>query len=225
MHTPKSLLPVLFLSLLAPAAAQTLTPQKSLEVTLEKRGEKNWQAVEPGRVLDQGDEVRFRVRSNLDGELYAYNRGPGGQAELIFPRREVGQANRLSPGGEVVIPEDGAFSISGPPGHDVVYWVVSPAGQGPPSLPNMAAAATPKRPAPPQLMPSCDETILRARSICIDQTAGAQTLQSTEAAGVFGDSDLHSRGIGVKRQLNSAVITAERADNGVLVFEYRIPHR
>ena len=225
MHPWKALLPALLLCALAPAGAQRLIPRQSLEVTLEKRAANDWQTIEPGRVLDQGDEVRFRVRSNLEGELYAYNRGPGGQAQLIFPRQEAGQANQLSPGGEVLIPEGGAFSISGPPGHDVVYWVVAPVGRGAPDLPSLAAAQPPRRPAAPQLTPSCDETILRARSICVDNTAGPQALQPTESQGLFGDGGFQSRSIGVKRQLTSAVITAEPSKDGVLVFEYRIPHR
>ncbi len=219
------LLTVLLLGAAYPAQAQQLRPRQSLEVTLERKATSDWQTVEPGRVLEQGDEVRFRLRSNLEGDLYAYNRGPGGQAQLIFPQPDSAQRNRLAPGGEVVIPEGGAFAISGPPGHDVVYWVVSPAGQGPPALPSLAAAQPPRRPAPPQLTPSCDETILRARSICVDQTAGPQALQSSESQDLFGGGGLNARSIGVQRQLTSAVITAEPAENGVLVFEYRIPHR
>lgn len=218
-------------ALLPPLAS---ADQHRLEVLLEKRAADSWEAVEPGRVLEQGDEVRFRVHSNLDGELYAYNRGPGGQAQLIFPRQEVGMDNRLALGRPLTVPPgDGAFSISGPPGHDVVYWVVSPAGAEPPPAPNfggklVAAAAPPgrlPRPTPPRLTPSCDETILQARSICVDQTAGPQAMSSQSVSDAFGEGSFQARSIGVEKTAQSAVITASPAPNGVVVFEYRIPHR
>ena len=203
---------LLTLSLLLLLNAEPIAERK-LAVTLERlSGEDDWSAVEPGRVLEQGDQVRFRVASNLAGKLYVFNRNASGSSDLIFPADEIAADNRISPDRELLLPPDGnAFEISGPPGYEVVRWVVSPENQ-PLARADINRFLGPPRPQPPLLSPSCDDTILRARSVCLDPKAGAWALEGARGIDVGGDD-------------RTAVVTGSAASDGVLVFEYRIAHK
>ena len=102
-------------------------PVQRMEVTLERQEGDAWKTVDPGFVFDKGDRVRFRFRANFDGYLYVMNYGTSGKHSLLFPREETGRDNRIAAGKEYRIPATEAwFRIDGPPGHDVVYWLVSP---------------------------------------------------------------------------------------------------
>lgn len=202
-----------------PAAAE----DQRLEVVLEKRSSAGWGVAEPGQVLDQGDEVRFRLTSNLDGRLYVYNRSPEGRSELIFPADDSGTANRLEAGREFLMPEEGAFGIEGPPGHDLIYWVVSPEESRRPPREISQLLAPANLPPPPRFTPSCDETVLRARSLCVDPEAGAQSLTPVEQSTVPGG--LRTRAITIEQGKDAAVITSPRSRDGFVIFEYRLAHR
>jgi hypothetical protein len=191
---------------------------RRLAVTLERlTGEDSWAAVEPGRVLEQGDQVRFRVASNLAGKLYVFNQNAKGSSDLIFPGQGIGDDNAISPESEILLPADGnAFEISGPPGYEVVRWVVSPEDQplAQADINRFLAPPQRARPQPPMLSPSCDDTILRSRSVCLDPKAGAWAMEGARGIEVGGDE-------------TTAVVsaTATATVDGVLVFEYRIAHR
>ncbi len=199
------------LALIAVLGAEPIADRK-LEVTLERlSADESWAAVEPGRVLEQGDQVRFRVASNLAGKLYVFNRNAKGSSDLIFPMDEIAADNRISPENELLLPPDGnAFEISGPPGYEVVRWVVSPEDQ-PLAQADINRFLAP-RPQPPLLSPSCDDTILRSRSVCLDPKAGAWALEGARGIDIGGDEQ-------------SAVVTGSASSNGLLVFEYRIAHK
>ena len=204
------------------ASAEPPAAQQELEVVVEKRSAAGWQVAEPGQVLEHGDQVRFRLTSNIDGRLYVYNRNPEGRSELIFPQDPAAAANRLDAGEEFLMPRDGAFGLSGPPGHEVIYWVVSPEEEREPPR-EISQLLGPARPTPPRFTPSCDETVLRARSICVDQTAGAQALEPVNQSVVPGG--LRARAIVIRKDRASAVITSPRARDGFVIFEYRLAHR
>ena len=73
--------------------------------------------------------------------------GTSGKYSLLFPRDETGRENRIESGKEYRIPATEAwFRIDGPPGHDIVYWLVSPLPlasrrNGVPPLPKTEGAA------------------------------------------------------------------------------------
>src|SRR4051812_47231368 len=136
-----------------------------MELLLERLDKDTWRPIDPGLVLAQGDRVRFKFRTNFDGYLYVMNQGTGGTYEQLFPREETGQDNRIAASREYQVPAtSGAFRVAGPPGHDVVYWLVSPARltEGATYNPHPAAKQVPAT-----LVPRCDETILRARGDCV----------------------------------------------------------
>ncbi len=199
------------LALIASLGAEPIADRK-LSVTLERlAADESWAPVEPGRVLEQGDQVRFRVASNLAGKLYVFNRNAKGSSDLIFPMDEIAADNRISPESELLLPPDGnAFEISGPPGYEVVRWVVSPEDQ-PLAQADINRFLAP-RPQPPLLSPSCDDTILRSRSVCMDPKAGAWAPEGARGIDIGGDEQ-------------TAVVTGSASSNGLLVFEYRIAHK
>src|SRR6476661_1811238 len=100
---------------------------QSVEIVLERNESSAWKAIDPGLVLGQGDLVRFRFRTTFDGYLYVINSGTSGSQSLLFPADSTGRNNRVQAGKEYSVPSNGAsFKVAGPPGHDVVYWLVSP---------------------------------------------------------------------------------------------------
>ena len=203
------------------ALAQSAAGDHRLEILLERRDQQTWRVSEPGEVLEQGNEVRFRLTSNLDGRLFAYNRAPDGEARLIFPNDESETDNRITSGREFLLPEDGSFAIDGPAGHEVIYWVVSPEDERePPVL--ISQLLGPSRPVPPRLTPSCDDTVLRARGVCTDNRAGAQQFALPKASEM--PRGLQARSINIEADQRAAVITTPRARDGFIIFEYRIAH-
>ena len=93
-----------------------------------KAGSDTWRAIDPGLVLAQNDRVRFKFRTNFDGYLYVMNQSTSGKYEQLFPREETGRDNRISASKEYQVPAtSAAFRIAGPPGHEIVYWMVTPA--------------------------------------------------------------------------------------------------
>jgi len=193
-----------------------------LEILLEKNAETGWRTAEPGEILDQGNEVRFRLTSNVDGRIYAYSRAPDGKTRLIFPSAGSQAGNRLTSGREFLLPEDGSFAIDGPAGHEIIYWVISPEdNRAPPA--QISQLLRPIGPTPPRLTPSCDDTVLRARGSCVDATAGAQQFSLPKSSTT--PDGLRARSIAITKDLRSSVITAPRSRDGFIIFEYRIAHR
>lgn len=197
-----------------------------MELVLERLDKDTWRAIDPGLVLDQGDRVRFKFRTNFDGYLYVMNQSTSGTYEQLFPREETGQDNRIAASREYQVPAtSAAFRIAGPAGHEIVYWLVSPARltdtsrrQPPPSV----------KPASPTLIPRCDDVILRSRGDCVDSSAGpklvprgTQIPQNLAAAGAGpGQRDLL-----FMRQKNTAVISSPEPLTGPVIYEFRLAHR
>ena len=118
--------------------------------------------------------MRFRFRANFDGYLYVMNYGTSGSYSLLFPREETGRENNVKSGKEYLVPATQAwFRIDGPPGHDIVYWLVSPVALASKPPGYVPLPPPPKRTPPPKtLLPRCDDSIFRARGLCIDPRAG-----------------------------------------------------
>lgn len=201
-----------------------------IEITLERLERSVWRTIDPGLVLDSGDRVRFRFRGNFDGFLYVMNYGTSGSYTLLFPREETGRENNVKSGREYVVPAtETAFRVAGKPGHDVVYWVVSPVALGenkPPAY--VPLPPPPKRtPLPPNLIPRCDDAIFRARGLCVDSSAGPRTISDPERlpenlAGVPGAT---SRELIIMRQQNQSLLSAAAPLNGPVIYEFRLAHR
>jgi len=204
-----------------------------LEITLEKREGAEWRAVDPRLVFQPEDQVRFRARTNFAGYLYVMNHSTSGQYTTLFPGEETGRQNQVAPGRDYLVPAtQGSFRITGPPGHEIVYWLFTPVelgagGEG--GKPDYVPLPPPpkqKQP-PPNLVPRCDETILRARGDCVDIQAGPKPLpegrrRPENLAGAVGAA---SRDLVFVRRQNASVIAAPATLAGPVIFEFRLAHR
>jgi len=201
--------------------SQTLTQGAyRMELLLDRLDGSDWRPIDPRLMLDSGDRVRFRFRTNFDGYLYVTNRGSSGKYEQLFPRADTGENNRVLAAHEYQVPATSSlFRIAGPPGYETVYWLVSPTP--------MTAAPPPHEERPTTLHPRCDDTILKARGDCVDSSAGPRLVPRGEAlpdaiSQTFGSNrpDLL-----VMRQENTSVIASTVPLTGPVVYEYRLAHR
>lgn len=213
------------------SAAPGAPPQNRLEITIEQKTPDGWRKADPATVFASGDRLRFRVKSNFRGFLYVMNLGTSGAYTLLFPREETGSDNRLEPDREVVVPAtDGAFTITGPEGYDIVYWMVTPiavaSGQPRPGY-------VPLPPPPPAgtkldtLRPRCDDTVFKARGECIDKQAGPRKVDSVAALpqNLKSVPGLKSRELVFFKESGASVVSAPSGLAGPVVYEFRVAHR
>ncbi|MBI1354970.1 MAG: DUF4384 domain-containing protein [Acidobacteria bacterium] len=218
--------PLLLLLTSLGAAALTAQSQKveqgpyRLEISLERETPSGWETVEPGLILEADDLVRFRVVSNADGYLNVSSKGTSGAYTTLFPSVDAGEENRILAGRMIPVPQTaGAFRLKGPAGHDIVYWVLSPQPLPAPYQPLPAAPASP--PPSAELMPRCDETILRARGDCVDSSSGVRSSQDHGS----NASAQRSRDLLFVQKKKSSVVSAPEGLQGPVIFEYRIAHK
>lgn len=201
----------------------TLAAQQRVEITLERRDAGAWKSSDPGHVFANGDQVRFRFKSNASGYLYVVNEGTSGDTATLFPSAEAGTDNKIEAGREYYIPGNhGAFKLTGPAGYDTVYWIVSPVRLGH-EAPQYKPLPPPPSPgsAPSNLRPRCDDAIWRARGECVDTNAG---LKKNEVPG------LQSRELLFLRMDQGSVVAAPPAapgpdKPGPFTYQYRLAHR
>lgn len=224
------------LSLLASSAGslcRAQAPPRRMIIHVELRNGGAWKTVDPATIFDSGAQVRFRMKANFDGYLYVMNQGTSGDYTMLFPREDTGLQNRIEPDREYIVPATtGAFKVTGPPGQDTVYWMVTPielarpGGTGPPGY-------VPLPPPPPPgsklntLTPRCDDAVFRARGDCIDSTAGPRRVQSTESlpSNLKDVPGLRSRELVFIREKEAAVVSSPSSLNGPVVYEFRLAHK
>ena len=216
------------------AFGQTVSPPQEssrLEVALERKSGEEWRTTDPGLVLQQNDEVRFRVSGNFDGYLYVMNLNTSGQYGLLFPRADTGQANKIETGKQYLIPAtEGWFRIAGPPGYEIVYWLVSPVElrhEPTDSQPSFLPIPAPQSSRPPaHLLPRCDDSIFKARGDCIDTSAGAKGVGEAENLPEnLGRIAGAGRDLAFSRTENSTVIASPTSLKGPVIFVFRLAHR
>jgi hypothetical protein len=197
-----------------------------MELMLERLDGDTWHPIDPGLVLNQGDRVRFKFRTNFNGYLYVMNQGTGGTYEQLFPREDTGQNNHIEASREYLVPAtSAAFRVAGPAGHDILYWLVTPARLGDTNPHTTPAPASP-RPAP-ILIPRCDDTILKSRGDCVDSSAGPKLIPRGEQIPQHL-ADPFSKGprdLMFLRQKNTAVISSPEPLIGPVMYQFRLAHR
>jgi hypothetical protein len=150
------------------------------------------------------------------------NRGTGGTFALLFPRADIGMDNRVLNGKEYVLPatEGGWFGITGPAGHDVVYWLVSPTKlSDTPVLPPPAAALEP-------MTPRCNDAIFKARGDCVDPSAGPKAVAPGEALpGNLADVPTKARDLYFMQREKATVVGSPTPLNGPVIYEFRVAHK
>ncbi len=227
---------ILILPLLVPLAAawgQTKTlahgPHR-MEIVVERRdAARGWQAVDPGLVFASGDRVRFRFRTNFDGYLYVMNQSTSGKYEQLFPREETGRDNRVRAGREYLVPAtQAAFRITGPAGHEISYWMITPSaiGDGQPRPEYTPLPPPPAKDMPKNLLPRCDDAMFRARGECIDTTAGPkQIARGADLPDNLAGVDTTKRELLIMREKNTSVLASPVPLTGPVIYEFRLAHR
>ncbi len=221
------------IALALPLPAQT-NPQQGpyrMEISLERREAGAWHTVDPGLVLEQNDRVRFRFHTNFDGYLYVMNQSTSGSYSMLFPGEETGRENQIHAGKDYAVPAtETLFRIAGPPGHEIVYWMVTPAelgtGEEHQYVPLPPPPPKEKR-APSNMTPRCDDALFRARGACIDTSAGPKNVTSRE---LLPDNlaQVPSGGSGdlmFMRKQNTAVVSSPVPLKGPVIYEFHLAHK
>lgn len=211
-------------------------PAELMEIVLEKKSGDTVQAMNAGHVFQSGDILRFRLRPAFNGYLYVTDLGTSGKSSLLFPNQETGADNRIEHTHEYVVPAtaDGWFEVSGPPGYETVYFVMSPValagGAAPKSSPN-PNEGIPQGTPPPTMHPRCNDEIFKSRGDCVDSTAGPRRVDPTatlpgQVRDLFGDNSpgISSRDLTFTNKTSSSVVTSASPINGPVVYEFLLAH-
>lgn len=210
----------------ATVAAMADDPNR-IQLSLERNDKGVWQGVPANLVFAQNDRIRFRFSTNFDGYLYVMNQSTSGNYELLFPRQDTGEMNRIEAGKQYIVPAtQGWFKVTGPPGYDVIYWVVSPielGGETGYRLPPPPKAGSPGV----TLHPRCDDTIFKARGDCVDNSAGPKQVKEGEKLpdNLTGIPGAASRELIFIQDKDRFIVSSPVPLKGPVIYEFRLAHR
>lgn len=224
-------LPVFILALSISTAAclrAQNTGSSVLSIRLEKKTGDAAQAVPQNTVFRNGEILRFRLTSQIDGYLYVVDKGSTGNTAVLFPAGGAGAGNHIEKNRSYLVPAegDGWFEVSGPAGFDVLYFLVSATPIALPSGPG-ANQENESTPPPPNLLPRCDDAIFKARGECVDASAGVAPLPPNAAV----PRELVPLARTASRDI---VLTDDGDDTGVqsaptaklpIIYTFRLAHR
>jgi hypothetical protein len=209
----------------APAADSA--PVNLISIVLEKKSGDTVQTVDPGHVFDSGDTVRFRLRPSVDGYLYVLDLNTSGKYDILFPREQTGTDNGIQHGRDYLIPAtQGWFQIAGPPGHEKLYFVLSPIALTVGQMQNRATSLPPQGTAPSSMRPRCNDGIFKARGECVDSDAGPKTVDPGETL----PRELSTMNNGASRDLKftntdqGSTVTSSAPLQGPVVYEFLLAH-
>jgi len=197
-----------------------------IKLVVERQDASAWKTVDSALVFAAGDKLRFRVSSTFAGYLYVMNHGTSGAYELLFPRSDTGADNSIEAGKQYVVPAaQGWFKVTGPQGHDIVYWVISPVKLGnevrplPPPPPNPGL--------PLSFRPRCDDAIFKSRGDCVDTSAGVKPLKEGETVpkNLDGLATPTPRELLFIQENGATVVSSPAPLTGPVVYELRLAHR
>ena len=212
---------------------QSVNSSALFSIRLEQRKGNVVQAVPQNTVFRNGDILRFRLASQIEGYLYVVDKGTTGSTAILFPGTGSSSSNRIETNHGYLVPADGEgwFEVSGPTGFDTLYFLVS---ASPMALPSTAPepdsdSSHPKAepPLPPGLLPRCDDAIFKARGECLDASAGVAPI----APGVALPRELiplaktASRDIVLSNDGDDTAIQSAPAAKLPLIYTFRLAHR
>jgi hypothetical protein len=208
----------------APAPAKNKVVQPGLQIALERKlPDGKIEPVASNHVFEPGEVVRFRVTSDFDGYLYVMDQGTSGQFATVFPGTDAGADNRVHQGQSFSIPvTDGSwFQISGPPGFDVLYFLLSPA---PLATPPASAFVAPGPVS--SLTPRCNDAAFRARGECTDISAGPAALPRNAPlpAPIAPIAGMASRDITVVKKQDQVTVGSNGSRTAPVIYTFRLAH-
>jgi hypothetical protein len=180
-----------------------------IKVSLERLENNRWSTVSPKLVLSGGDRIRLRFSSATPGNLYVWNVDSAGHSErLLKDAIERHQTYFIPPG-------EAHFTIDGPPGFDVVHFILTPSpltDSQQQSTDDQLRAAKPGT-----LIPRCRDSLLRARGLCTDDRAGAS------AGSKLGD--LRPRQLRIEQNGDETRIRPSGSAADPIVYLFRVAHK
>ena len=206
-------------------AAQAQNPQR-ITLRVDREDAQGWHEVNAATVFNSGDHVRFRVSATFAGYLYVMNQGTAGGYELLFPRSDTGSDHRIEASKEYVVPaSQGWFRVDGPPGQDVMYWLITPVDLGRQyhPLPPPAPGSTP----PPSMHPRCDDSVFKARGECVDGAAGVRPVKPGDKlpGNLAGIATATPRELLFMQESGGVVLSSPSPLTGPVVYELRLAHQ
>jgi hypothetical protein len=207
---------------------------RRIDLLLEKKEGGSPRIMNPAHVFAEGDLIRFRMRSGVNGFLYVINRGSSGAFEQLFPRKGANQNRAVKAGREYVVPdsESGWFRIQGPTGYETVYFLVSPTDLGESSPGGQAAAQASKQQqattdAFATATPRCDDELFRARGECLDSSAGLKPLQKGEQlpGNLSQIPAMTGRDLIVVKDSADTSVTSTAPFEAPVIYHFRIAHK
>lgn len=195
--------------------------RKTIEITIEQRHGTEWMAVSAQKVFRKDDEVRFRLRSQIQGYLYVLNHESDGVKTWLYPRADTAGSNYIDADKEYLIPNSkGFFTVGGRPGFDVTYWMISPNSL---SIDSSSAGDPGKK---SSLRPRCDGQ-LRARGACEDKQAGPHAVTDpAELPPAFSSSGgLVSRDLTFKTGTPQVQVSTPEPSSESIIYALWIAHQ
>jgi hypothetical protein len=209
-------------------AAADSAPTSLISIVLEKKSGDATQTVDPGHVFDSGDTVRFRLQPSVDAYLYVLDLNTSGKYEVLFPRAETGNDNRIEHGREYLLPatQDGWFEVAGPAGHEKLYFVMSPLALTTGQLESAPKNMPPQGTAPSSMRPRCNDGIFKARGECIDSSAGPKQVAPSEKLprALNEAANGASRDLKFTKKSSTSVVTSAAPLTGPVVYEFLLAH-
>jgi hypothetical protein len=212
--------------------AQGANSPAVISIRLEQKLGNVTKVVPQNTVFRNGDVLRFQITSHVSGYLYVVDEGTTGKIDRLFPdTNAIAGDNSIRDGKSYAVPAngDGWFEVSGPPGFDVIYFLVSAT---PISLPPAPAAGgqnpgTAGHAPPPGMLPRCDEDIFKARGDCVDRSAGVTPL----APGAVVPQELAPLASSASRDIiliddgGDTAVQPAAAPKFPLIYTFRLAHR
>jgi hypothetical protein len=196
-------------------AANDTAPVSLVSIVLEKQSGDTVQTVDPGHVFDSGDSVRFRLKPSVDGFLY------------VLDLNTSGNDNSIEHGRDYVVPAtEGWFKISGPAGHETLYFVLSPIALTLGQIQKKATNLPPQGTAPTSMRPRCNDGVFKARGECVDADAGPKTVAPADP--LPRELNLESNGASRDLKFTNTSSGSTVISNGPLaapvIYEFLLAH-
>jgi hypothetical protein len=165
----------------------------------------------------------------VDGYLYVLDLNTSGKYEVLFPRAETGNDNRIVHGREYLMPatDNGWFEVSGPAGYEKLYFVLSPATLTLGQIQNKATSLPPQGTAPSTMTPRCNDAIFKARGDCVDSGAGAKPVPPGETLPrdlIHMDNEA-SRDLKFTNSSSGTTVASGAPLAGPVVYEFLLAHK
>jgi hypothetical protein len=204
-----------------------------IDLVLEQKLGSSVRTVDPNYVFSTGAKVRFRLKSAVNGFLYVMDQGSSGKWQQLFPRDELAQSREVGAGKNYLIPASGAgwFQVSGPPGYDNVYFLVSPMDLGK-TLPNgghqeNSSTAAADAAAFATATPRCDDELFRTHGECLDAHAGLKPIEKGESLPdrLPAMQGATSRDLIIVDNSKDTSISSTAPFDGPAIYRFRIAHK